>query len=68
MTAVRISGTNSGDFAQTNTCGTSVGPGKSCTINVTFTPSAKSGRTTTIDIKDNGGAFPQTVALSGTGK
>lgn len=27
----------SGDFAQTNTCGSTVNPGASCTIGVTFT-------------------------------
>ncbi len=26
-TGITITGTNAGDFAQTNTCGTSVGPG-----------------------------------------
>src|SRR6266700_1364920 len=28
----------SGDFAQTNTCGTSVAAGAQCTVSVTFTP------------------------------
>ena len=30
----------SGDFAETNNCGSSVAAGGSCTINVTFTPTA----------------------------
>src|SRR5581483_3590923 len=32
------SSTTTGMFAQTNTCGTSVAPGKKCTISVTFSP------------------------------
>ena len=30
----------SGDFAQSNACGSSLAPGKSCTISVTFKPTA----------------------------
>src|SRR5208282_1820409 len=30
----------SGDYTQTNTCGTSVGPGSSCTITASFAPTA----------------------------
>jgi hypothetical protein len=35
---INLSGTNQGDFAQTNTCGTSVSAGASCTVSVTFYP------------------------------
>src|SRR5204862_7145841 len=35
---------SSGDFAQTNTCGSSVQPGASCTISVTFTPTLPGSR------------------------
>ncbi len=57
----------SGDFAQTHTCGTSVAVGGSCTISVTFTPSAAGKRTGTLTVTDNAAGSPQTVALSGTG-
>ena len=60
-------GTNAPAFAQTNTCGTSVPPGGSCTISVTFTPKHKGANNATLNVGDNGGASPQTVALSGTG-
>src|SRR5262245_50616185 len=49
ITATR---TNSGDFAQTNTCGTSVAAGGSCTINVTFTPTATGTRSAAVTITD----------------
>jgi hypothetical protein len=56
----------SGDFAQTNNCGTSVAPGANCTIAVTFTPTVAGSRTGTLTVTDNAGGSPQTVALSGT--
>jgi hypothetical protein len=56
-----------GDFAQTNTCTTSIAAGAGCTINVTFTPTAIGTRTGTLSITDNGAGSPQTVTLSGTG-
>jgi Abnormal spindle-like microcephaly-assoc'd, ASPM-SPD-2-Hydin len=67
ISGARITGRNSGDFAQTNTCGSSVAAGSSCTFSVTFTPSATGSRTATLNIGDNGDGSPQMVALSGTG-
>jgi hypothetical protein len=58
----------SGDFAQTNTCAGSVAPGGSCTISVTFTPSATGNRTGTLTLSNNAADSPQTVTLSGTGQ
>ena len=40
--------TSSGDFAETNTCGASLPAGMTCTISVTFTPTATGARTGTI--------------------
>jgi hypothetical protein len=57
----------SGDFAQTNTCGSSVPASKTCTIIVTFTPTAAGTRTGTLSITDNAMGSPQSVALTGTG-
>jgi hypothetical protein len=64
---ISITGTNASDFAETNTCGSSLASGASCKIVVTFTPSAKGKRTANVAITDNGGGSPQLVALSGTG-
>jgi sugar lactone lactonase YvrE len=60
--------TASGDFSQTNTCGTSVAAGANCAISVTFTPTAAGNRTGTLTITDNVSGSPQTVALSGGGE
>ena len=64
---IGITGTNAGNFAQTHTCGTSLVAGASCSISVTFKPTALGTRTATLNISDNGGGSPQRVSLSGTG-
>jgi parallel beta-helix repeat protein len=56
-----------GDFAQTNTCGSSLAAGASCTVSVTFTPAASGSRTGSLSIASNAAGSPATVALSGTG-
>ncbi len=67
--SVGITGTNSGDFAQTNTCGSNgtLAPNATCTISVTFTPSAVGARSASVSVTDNAAGSPQTVPLSGTG-
>ncbi len=60
----------SGDFGQTTSakpCGSTLALGKSCKIEVTFTPTQVGARTGNITITDNAPNSPQTVALSGTG-
>jgi hypothetical protein len=57
----------SGDFAQTNTCGSSVPARGSCTISITFKPTAAGSRTGTVTITDNANNSPQRITLSGTG-
>jgi hypothetical protein len=67
ITQFRIGGANAADFAQTNTCGSSVSAGGSCSISVTFTPKATGSRIGAVGVVDNGGGSPQVVGLSGTG-
>lgn len=67
ITSVSITGTNPGDYAQTNTCGTSVAAGASCSLSVTFTPAASGTRTASVSIADNAAGSPQLVTLTGTG-
>jgi len=64
---IYIAGVNATDFSQTNTCGVSVASGSSCTISVTFAPTAVGKRKGTLAISDSDPASPQAVALSGTG-
>jgi hypothetical protein len=63
-----FTGADPGDFAQTNTCGTSLAAKGHCTIAVTFKPTATGSRTATLNVNDSAGNSPQTVALTGTGK
>jgi hypothetical protein len=68
QSALTISGVAaSGDFSETNTCSTSVLPGGSCAITVTFTPIAAGSRTGAITITDNASNSPQRLSLTGTG-
>ena len=67
VTAISLSGSNGGDFAQTNGCGSTLAPGANCVISVTFTPLATGARTAAVTITDNALGTPHTVALTGTG-
>jgi hypothetical protein len=57
--------TVSGDFAQTNTCGTSLAPGNSCTVSITFTPTVRGGALGTLEANFGSITF---VSLTGTGQ
>ncbi|GIM89612.1 choice-of-anchor D domain-containing protein [Paractinoplanes toevensis] len=59
--ATSLTAAITGDYAQSNNCGTSLAAGASCTATVTFRPTASGTRTGALTI---GGA---TVALTGTG-
>ncbi|MBI3490751.1 MAG: choice-of-anchor D domain-containing protein [Acidobacteria bacterium] len=59
--------TANGDFSQTNTCGSSVDPGASCTIAVSFAPTSAGARTGTLTLVDGAAGSPHTITLSGTG-
>ena len=63
ISSIAITGSNA--FTQTNTCGSTVGAGKSCTISVTFNSSSRGTFTGAVSISDNGGASPQQVSLTG---
>ncbi len=67
LTTIAVTGTNSGDFAETNTCGSSVAAGANCSISVTFTPTTTGTRTGSLKITDNASNSPQMVSLTGTG-
>jgi methionine-rich copper-binding protein CopC len=66
FTNVTITGTNSSDFSQTNNC-TSLSTGATCTVAVTFTPSATGTRKATLMLTDTATNSPQAAKLTGTG-
>jgi hypothetical protein len=57
----------SGDYSQTNTCGSSIAVNASCTVNVSFTPTVSGPRNGSLTITSNASNNATTVALSGTG-
>jgi hypothetical protein len=67
ITSLVIKGTNASNFTQTDNCGSSVAAGASCTIRITFKPSASGSRTAWVSITDNASGNLQTVNLTGTG-
>jgi hypothetical protein len=68
ITSITVAGANSGDFSQTNTCGSSVAASSSCTISVAFAPSASGPRSGTLSVADSASNSPQTASLSGQGE
>ena len=67
ISGITIGGTNPADFAETNTCGTSLAAAATCTISVTFTPASAASFSATVSVADNATGSPQTATLSGTG-
>ena len=67
LQAIQIGGINNNDFQQTNTCGSQIGRGSSCTISVTFRPLKTGARTGTVVFALSGVPNPHFVTLEGTG-
>jgi hypothetical protein len=68
--SLSTSGKTPTDFSQTNTCGTTVPAGASCTVSLTFTPSSTGSSTATLTVTYNAGGTQQTkeIKLSGKGQ
>ncbi|WP_432839202.1 choice-of-anchor D domain-containing protein [Dactylosporangium sp. CA-092794] len=63
--ATGVTVTAAGDFTAANGCGTTLAAGASCTVNVTFRPTAAGTRNGSLTVTSNAPALA--VALSGTG-
>jgi Putative Ig domain/Abnormal spindle-like microcephaly-assoc'd, ASPM-SPD-2-Hydin len=57
------------DFTQVNDgcSGLTLAPGTSCSVSITFSPTASGARSATFTLTDNAANSPQTVPISGTG-
>jgi hypothetical protein len=64
---IGISAADGGGFGQTNACPPTLAAGSSCSIDVSFTPSAVGAAAATLMVTNNAPAGPDTVALSGAG-
>ena len=54
-------------FSTTNTCASSLAAGKSCTVNVTFRPTAVQYYSADVTITDTGANSPQIIPITGNG-
>ena len=68
ISAISITGTNSGDFAAPGATPITVAPNSTYTLNVSFAPVAGTlgSRTATLSLQDNAPGAPHSVALAGT--
>jgi len=57
----------SGDFSQTSNCGNGLAANASCTVLVSFAPTATGPRNGTLTVNSTAASSPQSVNLSGTG-
>jgi len=57
----------SAPYAQTNNCGSTVAPNASCTVSVTFSPTAVKYYSSSLTITDSAGNSPQVISLTGNG-
>jgi len=64
---VSIRGLNASDYAETNSCPATLAPNASCTIKITFTPSAVGPRVAQVMIPDNAAGNPHNTTVTGVG-
>ncbi|HEY1677377.1 MAG TPA: choice-of-anchor D domain-containing protein [Candidatus Sulfotelmatobacter sp.] len=71
ISSITITGANAADFklSSSTTCPSSgtINPLTTCTVSVTFSPTATGARSATLTVFDNTSTGSQTLALSGTG-
>jgi len=67
ISSVKITGDKASFKIQSTTCRTHLPAKESCTFEVVFAPKRKARKSATIEVYDNGGASPQSVALNGNG-
>jgi hypothetical protein len=69
LNTLKITGANPQDFAETDTCHvpTVLQPGNSCSVLVSFTPSAPGSRTAAVTITSNASPTTESAPLNGTG-
>ena len=66
ISGISIKGANASSFSQTNTCGTGLATGASCTVTLTFAPSVAGALAATLSIAGDADGSPETVSLNGT--
>lgn len=70
IASVVVSGTNASEFSSANNCGSALAAGASCSISISFTPTAPGSASASLVVTDNSGnsaGSTQTIGLTGTG-
>jgi hypothetical protein len=68
LTSETITGTNASSFIKgTTTCTASLAAGASCTVSITFKPTATGTLTANLSVADSAASSPQLATLTGTG-
>lgn len=67
VSSASLAGTNPGDFGVNNGCTAGVAPTQTCTINVTFAPTAMGNRSATLQIASDASNGTRSASLSGNG-
>jgi hypothetical protein len=68
VSSIALTGANASSFLTSNTCGSSVAVGASCTIRLRFDPVATGPATAALTLIDNATGLPQSITLTGTGQ
>ena len=70
LNTLAITGTNPGDFSETDTCHAPavLQPGQNCSVLVSFKPTASGPRSAALTITDNAAPPTESVTLNGTGQ
>jgi len=66
ISSIGLTGSDSGDYGESNGCGAALAANANCQINVTFTPTTGGTRNATLSVATNSPGSPQIVLLSGT--
>jgi hypothetical protein len=67
ISITNVSPASPAQFFQTNTCPATLPSGGSCTVSVTFGPTATGPKTGTMNVNVTGGGGNHNISLTGTG-
>jgi len=65
ISSIALTGTDASSFVSSNTCGTTVSAGASCTISFRFVPAAAGSLSAALTVTDSATGSPQSVSLTG---
>ena len=67
ISSIQLGGTNAGDFKMTAACPTVLAANSSCSISISFSPTASGVRCASLIVTDNLPNSPQTLTITGPG-